>query len=122
MTKVSAVKLKPGENSGLTRGSLSFRLSKYARADWPDLAEVKVRFRSGFAYADGVIKDGPTIPLCRLLYAGSAHRFGFAIYLASHDGYEDSMLPNGDFSGTPEQALDCACQLYLSDPEIWRIE
>jgi hypothetical protein len=31
-------------------------------------------------------------------------------------GYEDSFLPNGQPTGTPEQAIDCACGLYLSDP------
>ena len=31
----------------------------------------------------------------RLRYGGSAARWGFAIYLASKDGYEDSLLPTG---------------------------
>ena len=35
------------------------------------------------------------IKLCRLRYGGSAHTWGFAIYRASHDDYEDSYLPNG---------------------------
>src|SRR5215211_1043787 len=26
------------------------------------------------------------------------------------------MLPSGEFAGTPEEALDCACGLYLGDP------
>jgi hypothetical protein len=82
---------------------------------------VKVRFRAGFAYVDGEIKDGPTIPLCRLRYGGSANRWGFAIYRASRDGYEDSVLPSGAFAGSPEEALDCACGLYLSQPEVWRL-
>ncbi len=42
--------------------------------------------------------------------------WGFAIYLASKDGYEDSFLPTDDLAGTPEEALDCACNLYLADP------
>lgn len=104
-----------------TRHSLSYRLSEHARGHWPDLEEVRVRFRAGFAYVDGVIGGGPTIPLCRLRYARSAHRWGFAMYLASKGGYEDSMLPSGEFLGTAEEALDCACDLYLSDPEIWRL-
>jgi hypothetical protein len=82
---------------------------------------VKVRFRANFAYVDGEIVDGPTIPLCRLRYGGSANTWGFAVYLASHDGYEDSMLPSGMFAGAPEEALDCACRLYLSDPSVWRL-
>lgn len=93
----------------------------HAREHWPDLASVKVRFRAGFAYVDGEITDGPTIPLFRLRYGGSSHRWGFAVYLASHDGYEDSILPSGDFSGSPEESLDCACGLYLADPDLWRL-
>lgn len=31
----------------------------------------------------------------RLRYGGSATQWGFAAYLASKDGYEDSFLPSG---------------------------
>jgi hypothetical protein len=41
---------------------------------------------------------------------------GFAIYLASKDGYEDSMLPNGGLPA-PQDTLNCAYDLYL-DPDI----
>jgi hypothetical protein len=105
-----------------TRGSLTSRLHDRARERWPDLAGVKVRFRANFAYVDGEIKDGPTIPLCRLRYGGSANRWGFAVYLASREGYEDSVLPTGAFAGTPEEALDCACGLYLNQPQAWRLD
>jgi hypothetical protein len=81
---------------------------------------VRVRFRSNFAYVDGEIADGPTIPLCRLRYGGSAIVRGFAIYRASHDDYEDSFLPSGRFAGSPEEALDSACGLYLAAAEMWR--
>jgi hypothetical protein len=104
-----------------TKRSLQSRLWGRARERWPDLADVKVRFRANFAYVDGEIKDGPTIPLCRLRYGGYASQWGFAIYRASHGDYEDSILPNGDFSGSPEEALDCACGLYLADVEAWRL-
>jgi hypothetical protein len=43
-----------------------------------------------------------------------------AVYLASRDGYEDSVLPSGLPIGTPQQALDCACGLYLGDPTAWQ--
>jgi hypothetical protein len=46
-------------------------------------------------------------------YGGSASRWGFALYRASHDDYQDNVLPNGWAAGTPEDALDCACRLYL---------
>ncbi len=42
-----------------------------------------------------------------------------ALYLASRDGYEDNFLPSGRPSGSPEEALDCACGLYLGDPTAW---
>ncbi|WP_322761183.1 hypothetical protein [Frankia sp. Cr2] len=54
----------------------------------------------------------------RLRYLGSAADWGFGLYLASKDGYEDAVLPVGTFTGTPEEALDCACELYLSTPDI----
>jgi hypothetical protein len=104
-----------------TRRSLASRLADRARERWPDLAGVDVRFRANFAYVDGVIADGPTIPLCRLRYGGSASSWGFAIYLASRDGYEDSVLPSGHFLGSPEEALDCACGLYLAAADLWRL-
>ena len=66
-----------------------------------------------------VVPDGETLPLCRLRYAGSANQWGFAIYRASHDDYEDSYLPTGYPVGTAEEALDTACGLYLSDPTAW---
>jgi len=28
-------------------------------------------------------------------------------------------LPTGAFEATPEDALDCACGLYLDDPSAW---
>jgi hypothetical protein len=104
-----------------TRRTLAMRLSTHAREHWPDLASVKVRFRGHFAYIDGEIERGPVIPLCRLRYGGYAHRWGFAIYRASHGDYEDSFLPSGDFSGSPEDALDCACGLYLANVQAWRL-
>jgi hypothetical protein len=104
-----------------TRRSLDSRLSAHAREHWPDLAGVSLRFRSQFAYVDGQIVDGPTIPLCRLRYGGIASVWGFAIYRASHDDYEDSCLRNGIMGGSPEEALDCACGLYLADPRVWKL-
>ena len=62
---------------------------------------------------------GEVLPLCRLRYGGSASRWGFAIYRASHEDYEPSVLPSGFSAGEPEEALDCACGLYLGDPTAW---
>ncbi|MGW1365227.1 hypothetical protein ACWCQP_48770 [Streptomyces chartreusis] len=54
----------------------------------------------------------------RLRYRGSASTCGFALCLASTDKYEDTILPNGVFAGTPEDTLDCVCSLYLATPHI----
>jgi len=59
------------------------------------------------------------LPLCRLRYLGSDTDWGFALYQASNEDYNDSVLPNGSPTGTPEQALDCALGLYLADPNAW---
>jgi len=102
-----------------TKASLTQRLNARAKERWPDLARVEVRFRAGFAYVDGRESDGTVLKLCRLRYGGSAHLWGFALYRASHDDYEDSFLPSGMTAGSAEDALDCACGLYLGDPSAW---
>jgi len=100
-----------------TKTSLNSRLNSHVRTHWPELTRVEVRFRAGFAYIDGRLTDGATVKLCRLRYGGSAHQWGFAMYRASHDDYEDSYLPTGSFVGTAEDALDCAAGLYLTEYE-----
>jgi hypothetical protein len=102
-----------------TKTSLQQRLSTRARERWPELAGIDVKFRGEFAYVTGRLKDGDTQPLMRLRYGGSAARWGFAIYLASKDGYQDSVLRTGAFAGAPEDALDTVCGLYLGDPTAW---
>lgn len=103
-----------------TKISLQQRLLARARERWSDLADVHLRFRGRFVYIDGELDSGEVLPLCRLRYSGSASLWGFAIYLASRDGYEDSVLPSGLPIGTPQEALDCACGLYLNDPSAWQ--
>ena len=71
---------------------LGQRLSDRARQRWPALDRVNVRFRGAFAYIDAHLPDGEIMPLCRLRYGGSASIWGFAIYRASHDDYQDSFL------------------------------
>ena len=102
-----------------TKTSLGQKLRARARQRWPQLAGVEVRFRGQFAYVTGKLPDGSELPLCRLRYGGYASIWGFAVYRASHDDYQDSYLPTGQPAGTPEEALDCACGLYLGDPTAW---
>ena len=99
--------------------SLQQRLSAHAATRWPNLAAVAVRYRGQFAYIDGHLPDGDTQPLCRLRFGGVLHTWGFAIYLASRDAYQDAILPSGLPTGSPEEALDCACGLYLNNPTAW---
>jgi hypothetical protein len=114
--RIEVVPKPPPES---TKISLRQRLTQHAQARWPALTAVSVRYRSVFAYIDGHRHDGTILPLCRLRYNGSASIWGFAIYLASSDRYEDNILPSGLPAGSPEEALDCACALYLNDPTAW---
>jgi hypothetical protein len=102
-----------------TRRSLAQRLEQRRAERWPGLSELTVSFRSNFAYIASIDDQGQPNPLFRLRYYGSASSWGFAIYLWSREGYDDSILPSGSFSGSPEEALDCACGLYLNDPTAW---
>ncbi|MFF3521349.1 hypothetical protein ACFYYQ_11650 [Streptomyces albidoflavus] len=42
------------------------------------------------------------------------HTWGFALYMASTDSYREDILPSGLPTGSPEEALDCAGELYLN--------
>ncbi|MFF4761815.1 hypothetical protein [Streptomyces sp. NPDC001292] len=101
-----------------TKSSLAQKLTAHARTAWPQLAGLDIRHRGQFAYVDGELPEGETVKLMRLRYGGSASTWGFALYLASSDKYEDTILPTGSFAGTPEEALDCACGLYLPASDI----
>jgi hypothetical protein len=107
---------KPPES---TKTSLRQRLAARARERWPQLDGITVRWHGEFAYVAGQLPGGTTVPLMRLRYAGSASTWGFAIYRASHDDYDKSVLPSGYPAGTPQEALDCACGLYLGDTTAW---
>ena len=100
-----------------TRDSINWRLLHHAGTHWPELDKVHVSYRGGFAYVSGVLPSGEQIPLCRLRYGGSAHSFGFAIYSAARERYEDAILRTGLSTGTPQQALDTACTIHLTGLE-----
>ena len=102
-----------------TRRKLEASLEQRRRERWPELASISVRTRGNYAYVAGVTADGASLPLCRLRYLDTASWWGFSIYLASKDGYEPSLLPRGMPTGSPQEALDCACGLYLGDPTAW---
>ena len=78
-----------------TRSSITLRLLDHAEKNWPQLGKVQARYHGSFAYITGVLPGGEQIPLFRLRYGGSAHSFGFAIYSAARDRYEDAVLRTG---------------------------
>jgi hypothetical protein len=94
-------------------------LDFHASQRWPQLEEVTISWRGGYGYVSAYLSDNEQLPLCRLRYLGSDTDWGFALYQASSERYDDTLLPNGSPSGTPEQALDCALGLWLADPTAW---
>ena len=98
-----------------------------ARREWsarqqrrPALDELSLQYRGDFIYLTTTpVIAGEAMPLCRLTYRGNIEYLGFAMYLASSETYENSVLHTGRPTGTPEQALGCACGLYLGDPTAW---
>ena len=96
-----------------TKTSLAQRLRQHSRDHWPQLTGLHVRYHGQFAYVEGELADGDRLPLIRLRYSGSASTWGFGLYLASSGKYENQILPTGFTAGSPQEALDCACGLYL---------
>ena len=101
-----------------TRSSIALRLIQHAKDNWPELGRPQVTSRAGFAYIAAALPgDDEPQPLFRLRYGGSAHSFGFALYSYATMRYEDSVLLTGSPVGTPQEALDTACTLYLADTD-----
>jgi hypothetical protein len=92
-----------------TKTSLAQRLRAHARQNWPQLAAVHVRYHGQFAYVAGELTNGERVPLMRLRYGGSAHRWGTAIYVASKDSYENQIW----FTGSTEEVFDLVCDLHV---------
>ncbi|MCM2388284.1 GNAT family N-acetyltransferase [Streptomyces albipurpureus] len=88
---------------------------------WPFIVELTVRYRAGFAYLDALLDSGDELPLCRLRDTGDPDLWGFALYTVSTGRYEDAVLPTGHPAGTPEEALDWSCGLYLGVPVTARL-
>ncbi|MGW2588642.1 hypothetical protein ACWCYZ_46860 [Streptomyces virginiae] len=94
------------------RLALELRLNVHAETRWPQLARLQIRHRGQFAYVAGELSGGDTVKLMRLRYTGTGSRWGFALHDAGDDRYRDALLPTGTATGTPEDALDCACLLH----------
>ncbi|MEO7193487.1 MAG: hypothetical protein ABIZ05_01490 [Pseudonocardiaceae bacterium] len=94
-------------------------LDFHASQRWPQLEEITIAWHGGYGYVTAHLPDDEQLPLCRLRYLSSDTEWGFALYRASSEGYDDTPLPDGSPSGTPQQALDCALGLYLANPSAW---
>jgi hypothetical protein len=103
-----------------TKDQVEGELDFYASERWPQLEEVTITWRGSYGYVHAYVTVTESIPLCRMRYLGLPDEWGFALYRASTEQYEDTLLPTGSFTGTPQQALDCACGLYLNDPTAWQ--
>ena len=107
---------KPPES---TKTSLRQRLAARARERWPQLAGITVRWHGEFAYVAGQLPDGTTLPLMRLRYAGSAAHLGLR-HLPGQPRRLRQVRPAQRLPGRhPQEALDCACGLYLGDTTAW---
>jgi hypothetical protein len=110
---------KPPES---TKTSLRQKLAARAAERWPQLAGVSVRWHGQFAYVSGQLPDGTELPLFRLRYADSASTWGLGQHLGiCHLPRQPRQLreisPAQRLAGRhPQEALDCACGLYLNDP------
>jgi len=62
-----------------TKSSLQQRLTAHAARHWPQVRELHIRQRTGYAYVDAELADGTVEKLVRLRYTGSASICGFAI-------------------------------------------
>jgi hypothetical protein len=70
--------------------------------DWPETREeYQERLRNTATH------------LCRLRYFGDEERWGFAFYTYSHERYELSIFPSGEFMGPPEDAFQASAAAYL---------
>lgn len=95
-----------------TRTSLDQQLRQHARQNWPQLGDLPIRYHGQFAYVAGVLThDDKVWPLMRLRYIGSAHEWIFALYRATKDAYDEYYAAHLQ-PCTPQQALDCACEVY----------
>ena len=120
------------------RDRVQERIQRYAQAHFTGrYTRLEFRFRHQFCYVDAYSE--PSVPpdwppkdwhetrqqhidrlrktpthLCRLRFFGDEEQWGFAFYAYSSEKYELSILPSGDFYGTPEEAMEAAGASYLA--------
>jgi hypothetical protein len=84
------------------------------------LQEITIRWKGSFGYMDAWAGDGDDnderIPLCRIEYLGDDD-WAFALYDPATETYEDTILGNGQYTGTPSDAYDTAAIVHLTEYE-----
>ena len=70
-------------------------LDFHASQRWPQLEEVTISWRGSYGYVSAYLTEDEAIPVCRLRYLGSDTGWGFALYQASSERYDDTLLPDG---------------------------
>jgi hypothetical protein len=82
------------------------------------LQEITIRWKGSFGYMDAWAGEGDDsderIPLCRIEYLGSDD-WAFAIFDPATGAYEDAILSNGQYTGTPNDAYDTAAIVHLTE-------
>jgi hypothetical protein len=109
------------------------RIQRYAAQHFAGhYTKLAIRFRGQFCYIDAYTEPDPPGPnwppkdwpetraqylerlrhtpthLCRLRFFGDEERWDFAFYTYSHERYEVSVFPFGEFLGPPEEAFHVA--------------
>jgi hypothetical protein len=98
------------------RQSLQERMKNHMERKWKGY-RIEIRFRGAYAYFDVYPVGKNTLPihLCRIEYLGKTAAWGFSFYKYSDNRYERAVLPSGSFTGTPEEAFECAASVYLQE-------
>lgn len=113
------------------------RILRHAEAKYAGkYNRIEVQFRGKYCYVDAYVE--PCVPksgrsprpnespaeymeplresafhLCRLLYRGDDDVWNVAFYTYSHEKYERSVFPNGESTGTPEDAFDVGAMYFM---------
>jgi len=94
---------------------LAGRLDFYASKGWPQLEDVTIRWHGGYGYPHRLPARRRATAAAPVALPGLGTDWDFALYQASTETYNDTLLPNAHPTGTPEEALG----LYLADPTAW---
>lgn len=114
----------------MVQNRISERILRHADENYHGrYRRLALRFKGAFCYVDAYLDashseqhESPNddvhgealTHLCRLRYHGNEDRWSFAFFAYSSMKYETSVLNNGSFYGTPEEAFDTSA-VYLDD-------